>query len=69
MRKNSIKISFKGQIFHASAKTKTKGVMIGIATYLDFKTVATEVDKEGRFIILRVYLALILKIDKYICTQ
>lgn len=42
---NYFKNVCKGQIFHAPSKTK--GVMIGIGTQLNFKELTTEVDKES----------------------
>lgn len=47
---------FKGQKFQALATTKTKGVLIGISSNLEFKVEKMEMDKEGRYIILKGYL-------------
>lgn len=43
----------KGQILHAPTNNRTKGVLIGIATYLEFQIEHKEMDKERRFILVK----------------
>lgn len=42
-----------GQIFHVPAKTRTKGVMMRITSYLDFKVELEETDGDVRFIFVK----------------
>lgn len=43
---------FKGQNFHAAAKTKTKGVLINISTKVNFHVIEVIKDVKGRFIVI-----------------
>lgn len=51
-----MKKSFKGQFIDAPTKPKTKDVMIGIASQLDFEIRSTVTDTESRFVLMKGYL-------------
>lgn len=51
-----LKSLFKGQLYHAAAPTKTKGVLIGISAQLAFKLDSVERYKDGRFLVVQGFL-------------
>lgn len=48
-----LKEFFKGQIFHASVQSKSKGVPIGIVHHNKFKAEKVTVQAEGRYVIIK----------------
>lgn len=64
-----ITIMFKGQIFHAPANTKQKGVLICIQSNVQLKVEKVWRDKEERYIIAQGVLEGKHNINKSVCTQ